>query len=268
MLEPSGTLFVRVVGKCGAYPERLIRAIGDESGFSLICGWPGEELRDDQLTPEKKNPRVVVYDAATSDRSAIEDVRSLRALEPHSSLVVVGQQVEPKFILDCIAAGASAYVGGTLLHYIGQECIAAIRSVARGQGYYCPATAQALAYRQGAVSSRRAPIWVDPSASAHGNAPHFATTAAALAAAFRPATTTSSAARSTTSPVSRESLTPREAEVLRLVAEGMSTAEIARFLAISGKTVEGHRGRIMAKLKVHNVAGLVRYAIRVGMIAA
>jgi DNA-binding NarL/FixJ family response regulator len=62
-------------------------------------------------------------------------------------------------------------------------------------------------------------------------------------------------------------LTSRQVEVLRLVAEGHRTREIANRLGLSVKTVEGHRGEIMKRLGVHEVVGLVRYAIRVGLIA-
>jgi two-component system, NarL family, response regulator NreC len=61
-------------------------------------------------------------------------------------------------------------------------------------------------------------------------------------------------------------LTPRERQVLQLVAEGKSTKEAATFLQISVKTAETHRTRIMEKLNVHETAGLVRYAIRRGII--
>lgn len=64
------------------------------------------------------------------------------------------------------------------------------------------------------------------------------------------------------------SLTPREREVLRLVAEGLSSAEIAKKLELSVKTVESHRSRIMTKLDVTNAAGLVREAIRLGIVTA
>ena len=63
-------------------------------------------------------------------------------------------------------------------------------------------------------------------------------------------------------------LTPRERQVLKLVAEGRSSPEIARDLDLSVKTIEGHRGRIMAKLDTRNVAGLVRHAIRLGLVSA
>ena len=64
------------------------------------------------------------------------------------------------------------------------------------------------------------------------------------------------------------SLTPREREVLKLVAEGLSSAEIAKELDLSVKTVESHRSRIMTKLDVTNAAGLVREAIRLGLVSA
>jgi len=60
-------------------------------------------------------------------------------------------------------------------------------------------------------------------------------------------------------------LTPRERQVLQLIAEGKSTKEAAAVLEISVKTAESHRFRIMRKLEVHETAGLVRQAIRLGL---
>jgi two-component system response regulator NreC len=65
-----------------------------------------------------------------------------------------------------------------------------------------------------------------------------------------------------------DGLTKREREVLTLVGDGKSSPEIAKMLGLSVKTIEGHRGRIMAKLECHNVAGLVRHAIRLGLVKA
>lgn len=61
-------------------------------------------------------------------------------------------------------------------------------------------------------------------------------------------------------------LTPREREVLQLVAEGKSTKNIAEILGISVKTAESHRTRMMGKLDIHETASLVRYAIRRGLV--
>jgi DNA-binding NarL/FixJ family response regulator len=61
-------------------------------------------------------------------------------------------------------------------------------------------------------------------------------------------------------------LSPRERQVVQLVAQGKSTKQIAELLEISVKTAEFHRGRVMEKLNIHDTAGLVRYAIREGLI--
>lgn len=67
-------------------------------------------------------------------------------------------------------------------------------------------------------------------------------------------------------PDSLRELTPRQREVLQLIAEGHSTKDIARKLNLSIKTVETHRGELMNRLDIHEVAGLVRYAIRTGLV--
>jgi DNA-binding NarL/FixJ family response regulator len=64
-----------------------------------------------------------------------------------------------------------------------------------------------------------------------------------------------------------ERLTPRQIEVLRLLAEGRSTAEAAKRLGLSVKTVETHRMAIMDRLGIHELAGLVRFAIHVGLVS-
>lgn len=65
-----------------------------------------------------------------------------------------------------------------------------------------------------------------------------------------------------------EALTPRQRETLQLIAEGRSTKEIAGILDVSVKTVETHRAHLMERLDIHDVAGLVRYAIRSGIVSA
>lgn len=65
-----------------------------------------------------------------------------------------------------------------------------------------------------------------------------------------------------------ETLTPRQREILQLIAEGKSTKEIASILDVSVKTVETHRAQLMERLDIHDVAGLVRYAIRTGVVTA
>lgn len=65
-----------------------------------------------------------------------------------------------------------------------------------------------------------------------------------------------------------EQLTSRQREILQLIAEGKNTKEIAADLDISIKTVESHRLQLMDRLNIHDIPGLVRYAIRSGLVSA
>ncbi|MGH9870415.1 MAG: response regulator [Candidatus Polarisedimenticolia bacterium] len=64
-----------------------------------------------------------------------------------------------------------------------------------------------------------------------------------------------------------EGLTKRQREILQLIAEGRSTKEIAQILDVSVKTIETHRMRMMDRLGIHDVPGLVRFAIRAGIVS-
>jgi DNA-binding NarL/FixJ family response regulator len=63
-------------------------------------------------------------------------------------------------------------------------------------------------------------------------------------------------------------LTPRQREILQLVAEGKSTKDVAQMLGLSVKTVETHRSQIMDRLAIRDLAGLVRYAVRTGLVSS
>ncbi len=67
-------------------------------------------------------------------------------------------------------------------------------------------------------------------------------------------------------PTALEALTPRQREVLQMIAEGHSTKGVAAVLGLSVKTAESHRTQLMQRLGIHEVAGLVRYAMRTGLI--
>ena len=62
-------------------------------------------------------------------------------------------------------------------------------------------------------------------------------------------------------------LTPRQKEILQLIAEGYSTKEIADLLDVSIKTVEAHRSNLMERLDIRDIAGLVRLAIRTRLVS-
>ena len=62
-------------------------------------------------------------------------------------------------------------------------------------------------------------------------------------------------------------LTPRQLEILRLIATGHTNQEMATILGVRVKTVESHRALLMSRLDIHDVAGLVRYAVRLGLVS-
>ena len=68
-------------------------------------------------------------------------------------------------------------------------------------------------------------------------------------------------------PTGLDLLSPRQREILQLIAEGKSTREIAESLHLSVKTIETHRAQLMERLDIHDTAGLVRYALRKGLIS-
>jgi DNA-binding NarL/FixJ family response regulator len=69
-------------------------------------------------------------------------------------------------------------------------------------------------------------------------------------------------------PMGLDLLTPRQRKILQLIAEGKGTRDIAETLHLSVKTVETHRAQLMERLDIHDVAGLIRYALRKGLITA
>jgi DNA-binding NarL/FixJ family response regulator len=73
--------------------------------------------------------------------------------------------------------------------------------------------------------------------------------------------------RTTGAPDPLAALTSRQREILQLVAEGHTSKDIASRLSLSYRTVEAHRNQMMKRLDVHDVTGLVRFAVRVGIIA-
>jgi DNA-binding NarL/FixJ family response regulator len=73
--------------------------------------------------------------------------------------------------------------------------------------------------------------------------------------------------RTTGASSSTDQLTKRQREILQLIAKGYTSKEMAQMLNLSPKTIETHRTQLMKQLDIHDVAGLVRYAIRVGLVA-
>ena len=163
-------------------------------------------------------PDVAVLDIGMPRLSGLEVVRRLRQEVPHTRVLVLTMHEEEEYVVHLVKAGASGYL---VKDSAATELLAAVRALAKGQGYFGAYAARVLADQY-----RRPEEATDPYGA----------------------------------------LTPREREVFHLVVEGKTTKEVAKALAISPKTAENHRTRLMDKLGVHNTAELVRYAARRGLL--
>jgi DNA-binding NarL/FixJ family response regulator len=181
---------------------------------------------------EEQHPDVVLMDVTMAGLNGLE--ATMRAVRDHRGVrvVILSMHKNEEYVVHAVQAGASGYL---LKDVATTELETAIRTVMKGQRYLSAEAAQRVAdyeERFGTITAQGGPP----------GSPGFAPS------------------RDPTQ------LTQREREVLQLIAEGRTMQEIATVLAISPKTVETHRYRLMDRLNIHHVAGLVRYAMRVGLV--
>lgn len=171
-------------------------------------------------------PDIVVMDIGMSGLNGIEATRRIVDAGSETRIVALSMHSDRQYVSEMLKAGASGYL---LKDSAFDELVVALRAVSRGEVYLARAVA-------GVVVDDYVHHLSGGGAPAQGGA----------AGACR-------------------ALSPREAEVLGLTAEGRNTKEIAAALSLSVKTVETHRRQIMDKLGIYNVAGLVKYALRHGI---
>ncbi len=171
-------------------------------------------------------PDIVLMDITMSGLNGLEATAQVVAACPRTKVIIVSMHLNEQYVMQAVRAGAVGYL---LKDAAANELEQAVRTVARGDTYMDQAASKHLltAYR-----GRRA--------SHTGSEEH--------------------------EPAPMDILTARQREILQLIAEGRTTKEIAALLHRSEKTIEGHRSRLMNQLDIHDVVGLVRYAIRIGLI--
>ena len=186
---------------------------------------------------QKLEPDVVVMDISMADMDGLEACRCIRSQQPATQVLILTMHESEDYFLQALRMGAAGYlvkkVAPTELHM-------AIRAVARGGAFLYPGLAKALirAYVADSPTIPGAPLPNQNRAQAADLAQELSV------------------------------LTPREVEVLTLVAEGRTNQEIASQLVLSVKTVQAHRANVMEKLGLHDITHLVRFALRHGLIPA
>jgi DNA-binding NarL/FixJ family response regulator len=171
-------------------------------------------------------PDVVLMDIAMPGFNGLEATARIAHEFPNVRVIILSMHASEEYVLQALRAGASGYL---LKGARLPELELAVLSVARGETYLSPAASKHL------ITG-----FVQRSSEAGDHT------------------------EQTTRPAER--LTPRQREILQLIAKGATTKEISQQLSISVKTVEMHRTQLMERLGIHDIAGLVRYAIRHGMI--
>jgi DNA-binding NarL/FixJ family response regulator len=172
-------------------------------------------------------PDVVLMDISMPGLNGLEATGRIAKEFPRTRVIILSMHANEDHVLLALRKGASGYL---LKGARLAELDLAVRSVARGEVYISPAASKHIL----ADNVQRAG---EPNAAAVGDLPSI------------------------------DRLTARQREVLQLIAEGRTVKQIAQMLGISAKTVETHRAQLMERLAIHDLAGLVRYAIRVGIIA-
>jgi DNA-binding NarL/FixJ family response regulator len=178
-------------------------------------------------------PDVVVMDITMPDMDGLEACRIIHQEQPATQVLMLTMHESEEYFLQALRVGAAGYV---VKKAAPTELVMAISSVAQGGAFLYPGLAKALIRNYMERSTRAPSDSPDPYEAARDNAAQL------------------------------RALTPREMEVLKLVAEGHTNQEIADQLVVSIKTVQAHRANVMEKLGLRNVTHLVRFAVRAGLI--
>lgn len=200
----------------------LVRAgfrslVEDIDGVEVIG--EAENGREALRLVETLRPQIVLMDIAMPEMNGLEATARITREFPKVRVIILSMHANEEYVYQALRSGASGYLlkdSGTA------ELELALRAIARGETYLCPAVSKYVVtdyVRR--LSQDQNPL---------------------------------------------DQITPRQREILQLIAEGKSTKDIADTLYISNKTVETHRAQLMDRLDIHDIAGLVRYAIRTGLV--
>ncbi len=183
---------------------------------------------------EIHRPNLVLMDIGMPGLNGLEATARITKEFPFVRVIILSMHLNEEYVVQALRAGAAGY----LLKDAGPlELDMAVAAVLRGETYLSPAVSKTVVDDYLRRVSGEAGAGPSSTPGRTGEAYPF------------------------------ESLTPRQREILQLIAEGRTTKEIAQTLQVSIKTIETHRTQLMERLDIHDIAGLVRYAIRAGLIS-
>lgn len=178
---------------------------------------------------EELKPDIVILDVAMPDLNGIEATRKIHTSCPQTRIVVFTMHEAENLVQEVFRAGAGAYV---LKSDAGEHLLRALHAVIEGRHYFSSRVSELIfeGFLRTAGGGEKKDMEVGSGELAR--------------------------------------VTPREREIIQLLAEGKSNKEVAAILGISVKTAETHRAAIMRKLNLHSLSELVRYAVRNKIIEA
>ncbi len=175
----------------------------------------------------KHKPDVVLLDIAMPELNGLEVTQIVSKEFPAIRIIILSMHKSDEYVLQALRFGASGYL---LKDTAANELELAINAVMKGEKYLAPFVSKSV------IENLLTRIDIKDSKVKINKLP-------------------------------LERMTPRQREILQLIAEGNSTKEIAFKLNVSIKTVEAHRKQLMDRLHIYDIAGLVRYAMKVGIIS-
>lgn len=190
----------------------------------------GKEAIEETL---RLKPDVAVLDISMKPVDGLEACQYIHAQQPSTQVLILTMHESEGYFLQALRMGAAGYI---VKRAAPADLCTAVRTLAQGNVFLYPGLAKALVR-----------AYLTPSNEAVSKEPRTPKNVA-LAQML-------------------SVLTPREVEVLKLVAAGFTNQEIADQLVLSIKTVQAHRANVMEKLGLHNITRLVRFAVRYGLIS-
>lgn len=187
-------------------------------------------------------PDIILIDIAMPGMGGLDVAARLRTEFPETRVVILTMHHDEEYVRRAITVGAVGYL---MKDANIEELHLVLQAVGRGETYLSPAASKHLINEYLRRTSLGSPGHLE---SPVGTCSGMGTVGSGTGLAG--------------------TLTLRQREVLRLIAQGQNTKTIGRQLGISAKTVESHRTQLMERLDIHDVAGLVRFAIRQGLITS